>query len=208
MNKFIEKFIKNVKKPDSNLFGRAQLKAMNSRHNPLALWGMSHLDFSSRLSILDVGCGGGKNIENMLVAAPRAKVFGADYSQQSVETSLKKNAKAVACGRAEIVKASAESLPFEDGRFDTVTAFETVYFWRLKEAFCEVFRVLAPSGKFLIVNEAQNEKGLEQMMSSIGFNVYTAEQLEEALENVGFEVQTVDKHENGKWLALAARKPE
>lgn len=46
------------------------------------------------------------------------------------------------------------ALPFEEASFDLVSAFETVYFWPdLNRGFREVFRVLAPGGRFLVVCE-------------------------------------------------------
>ena len=42
--------------------------------------------------------------------------------------------------------------------FDAVTAFETVYFWPdLPLCFREVYRVLKPSGTFLICNESNGD---------------------------------------------------
>ena len=47
-------------------------------------------------------------------------------------------------------------LPYETGKFDLVTAFETVYFWPdLKQSFSEVFRVLKPGGMFMFFQKPE-----------------------------------------------------
>ena len=49
---------------------------------------------------------------------------------------------------------SAEKLPYEDEKFDLVTAVETVYFWpHLPDCLKEVRRVLKQGGKFAIMVE-------------------------------------------------------
>ncbi|NCA92092.1 class I SAM-dependent methyltransferase [bacterium] len=205
MLKIFEKYIKNVKNPVGFL-GRKQLKAMNNRHNALSLWGLQQIKLDNAASVLDIGCGGGKNIENLLSYAKNAKVFGVDYSLSSVNMSQKHNKKAVLEKKVEIKQGSAEDLPFEDNYFDVITAFETVYFWNIEKAFCEVFRILIGGGKFLIVNEAVTEEGLEELIDKIGFNVYNGEQLKSALENAGFEDVKIILHENKKWISVVAKK--
>jgi ubiquinone/menaquinone biosynthesis C-methylase UbiE len=45
-------------------------------------------------------------------------------------------------------------IPWEDGAFDLVTAFETVYFWPdFEGGLKEVRRVLKPGGTLFICNE-------------------------------------------------------
>lgn len=205
MLKIFEKYIKNVKKPVGFL-GRKQLNAMNKRHNALSLCGLQQIKLDNAASVLDIGCGGGKNIENLLRYAKNAKVFGVDYSPSSVNMSQKHNKKAVLEKRVEIKQGSAEDLPFENNFFDVITAFETVYFWNIEKAFCEVFRILNGGGDFLIVNEAVSKDGLEELIDKIGFNVYNGEQLKSALEKAGFADVKIILHENKKWISVVAKK--
>ena len=90
----------------------------------------------------------------------KGKVTGVDYSPVSVEKSRKVNANAIANGRCTVLEASVSSLPFNDNTFNMATAFETVYFWPdIEKSFSEVKRILAPGGKFLIVNEDDGLSG-------------------------------------------------
>lgn len=141
-------FFDNMRKPQGKL-GNFQLKSMNKEHTPVSLWGLKHLNIKSDDVILDVGCGGGINIKRM--AQDAKKVYGIDYSIESVNLSKEVNEKLINEGKVEIMKGNVKDLPFEDNTFDIVTAFETVYFWPdIEKCFGEVKRVLKPGGIFLI----------------------------------------------------------
>lgn len=68
--------------------GRFSLRMMNLTHTPMARWNLSFIDFQPDWTILDVGCGGGKNIARMLKRCPQGQVYGIDYSEESVAMSL------------------------------------------------------------------------------------------------------------------------
>ena len=61
----------NMIKPKGKL-GNIQLKSMNKEHTPVVLWNLKHLDIKSDDIVLDVGCGGGININRM---ASKAKKY-------------------------------------------------------------------------------------------------------------------------------------
>ena len=141
-------FFDNMRKPQGKL-GNIQLKSMNKEHTPVSLWGLKHLNIKSDDVILDVGCGGGINVKRMAECAK--KVYGIDYSIESVKLSKEVNEKLIDEGKVEILEGNVKDLPFEDNAFDIVTAFETVYFWPdIEKCFGEVKRVLKPGGIFLI----------------------------------------------------------
>ena len=90
------------------------------------------------------------------------------------------------------------SLPYEDGTFDAVTAFETVYFWSpIKTALAEVARVLRKGGCFLISLEASDPDMGEMWTKRItGMTVYTADDLKRLLAEAGFSsVKTIHEKE-------------
>lgn len=136
----------NMRKPKGKL-GQIQLKSMNMEHTPVALWVLKHLDIKSTDIILDVGCGGGININR--IAKKAKKVYGVDYSEDSVKVSTDYNQDLIEKGIVEIKHGNVLNLPYDDNSFDVVTAFETVYFWpEIEKAFGEVKRVLKPGGTF------------------------------------------------------------
>ena len=137
----------------SSLMGRLLLRSMNIGHGRLHQWGLKAAGIQLTDRVLDVGCGGGKAISRILEET-RREVAGVDHSPEAVKTARSVNRAAISSGRLRIVESSVESLPFRDGFFDVVTAFETTYFWpELQAGLTEIHRVLNRGGRLVIANE-------------------------------------------------------
>ena len=101
MRHVLRTFFQNARKP-GGLSGRIMLWAMNWGHASLAKWGRSHVSLEPDARVLDIGCGGGANLAQFLKLCPQGSVCGIDFSAESVATSLRKNAGAVAAGHCEV----------------------------------------------------------------------------------------------------------
>lgn len=205
----LSKIFSNTRKPEG-FFGRMMVNGMNGGgHARLAEWGLSHLTLTADANVLDVGCGGGANVARLLKRCPKGTVTGIDYSPVSVKKSTEVNAAAIAEGRCRVLEGSAAALPFEEGVFDLVTAFETVYFWPdIVECFRGVRRTLKEGGRFAIVNEddgltGKNEKW-EKMID--GMHTYTPDELRTHLANAGFRDIAVHGNDKHHWLTVIATK--
>lgn len=202
-------FFENTKKPEG-LGGKIMVVMMNSGHSKLADWGMSFLGLSTDAAVLDCGCGGGANLCKLLKRCPNGTVTGIDYSSVSVEKSKKLNAKTISEGRCCVLETSVAVLPFEDNKFDVVTAFETVYFWPgLVDCFREVYRVTKTGGIFLICNEATGDTDKNDKWTQLidGMTIYRDAQLKTALREAGFT--NIQIHKNKKdWLCVTGQKQE
>ena len=184
-------FFSNMRKPEGKL-GNIQLKSMNKEHTPVSLWGLKHLNISPDDVILDIGCGGGMNINRMAQSAK--KVYGVDYSIESVNLSKEVNQDLIREGRVEVHEGNVMDLPFEDNSFDIVTAFETVYFWPdIVKSFGEVKRVLKPGGMFLIGCEANGTNNLAMKFFDkvVDMTFYEDKDLVGFLKSNGFKEITV-----------------
>ena len=206
---FFKKLIINAKKPEGKL-GRIMASGMNGgAHEKLARWGMSHFDVHG--DVLDVGCGGGGNIKRMLMMDSVKTVSGVDYSGVSVNKSREVNSKAISEGRCNVVLGNVVDIPFDKDSFDTVTAFETIYFWpSIERSFEEVFRVTRPGGLFAVTNESTGVDKTSSKYADIidGMNLYTPERIRELMENAGFtDVQSFN-HDKKPWITVIGRKPE
>ena len=199
-------FLENTRRP-SGLGGKLMVAMMNLGHRALSEWGLRFLKIAPDAAVLDCGCGGGANLKRLLRRCPRGRVSGIDSSEVSVQKSRALNRRAAEDGRCEVHQASAAKLPFEDARFDAVTAFETVYFGPgLQESFREVRRVLKPGGTFLICNECGDAKSDERWTEKIGgMTIYTAAQLKAELERAGFRGVQMHRNRRG-WLCAVGRK--
>ncbi|WP_298501192.1 class I SAM-dependent methyltransferase [uncultured Methanobrevibacter sp.] len=184
-------FFDNMRKPKGKL-GKIQLKSMNKEHTPVSLWGLKHLDISQEDIVLDIGCGGGINVNRM--AQKAKKVYGIDYSIESVNLSREVNDDLIKRGIVEIHNGNVKDLPYDDNAFDIVTAFETVYFWPdIEKCFGEVKRVLKPGGIFLIGMESNGSDNLMMKLSEklIDMNVYDDVEITKFLTNNQFSDITV-----------------
>jgi len=112
------------RKPKGPL-GRLLLSAMNASHSKLTDWGLGHVSIGKPNTILDVGCGGGGTVRKLARIASEGKVYGIDFSEESVAVSRRTNERAITAGRVEIRRASVSRLPFPDRMFDLVTAVNT-----------------------------------------------------------------------------------
>jgi len=166
---------------------------------------------------LDLGCGTGDLAVQLAKMAGDIEIIGLDYSPPMLEIAREKAARSVKEKRISFVYGDAAHLPFPDGYFDCVGisyAFRNLTYQNpLAERYlAEVLRVLAPGGRFIIVETSQPQAGLIRnlfhfYLRSFAFGLgwlisgqrgayhylahsasrfYTAEELKELLMGVGF----------------------
>jgi len=146
--------------------GRWVLRNMNSRHSDVTDWGLQQISIGQSCTILDVGCGGGRTLSKLAERAQQGKVYGIDYSEESVAASKRTNARWIAMGRVEVLHCSVSQLPFSDEKFDLVTAVETHFWWpNLSTDMQEILRVLKPGGKLIVIAEVY--KGANTRMARL-----------------------------------------
>ncbi len=205
-------FFQNTCKPQG-FGGKLMVRMMNRGHRCLSQWGFSHLAplAAEGRNILDAGCGGGANVAMWLQNCPGSHVTGLDYSAVSVAEAQTYNRAAIRQGRCRVVQGNVADMPFEDGMFDYVSAFETIYFWPdLRQCFGEVYRVLKRGGRFLICNECGGTVAADEKWTKMieGMRIYPPEQIAEDLRKAGFTVGKMELHSKKHWLCIVAEKPE
>ncbi len=194
----------NANKPQETEAGNQMLERMNSRHNEMALWALGYLDFNVTRDILDIGCGGGMNIHNM-VQMSQAHVQGIDYSTASVKKSRETNADAIKAGRVDVMEGSADALPFAPQSFDIITAFETIYYWpNIVQCFAQIRQLLRAGGTFMVFNEDYHPEAgnNREVMAALNATMHTPEQILHLFRQAGFCEIELSLHENGKWLSV------
>jgi len=146
--------------------------------------------------------------------AAQAKVYGVDYSEDSVAATTSFNAPSIAAGRVEVRQGSVSQLPFSDGMFDLVTAVETHFWWpNLPADMREIFRVLKPGGKLIVIAEVYKganttaSKLAEKYASRTGLTLLSVDEHRELFASAGCsDVQVIEKHDKG-WICPIVRKP-
>lgn len=194
--------------------GRFLLWRMNSRHSNVTDWSLAHIAVEKQSAILDVGCGGGRTVSKLAAAATQGKVYGVDFSEESVAASKRTNARWIEMGRVEIRHGSVSQLPFPDDMFDLVTAVETHFWWPdLPGDMRETFRVLKPGGKLIIIAEIYKganttvAKLAEKYTSRSGMALLSVEEHRELFANAGYsEVQVIEERDKG-WICGVGTRP-
>jgi ubiquinone/menaquinone biosynthesis C-methylase UbiE len=103
--------------------------------------------------LLDIGAGMGPAVVAAVTSVPQGKVFGVEPSRL-MRTMLKlrrltnRNRR-----RIEVLDGTAEALPLASNSIDTAWSVNTLHHWvDLEQGASEVFRVLRPGGKVLLID--------------------------------------------------------
>jgi ubiquinone/menaquinone biosynthesis C-methylase UbiE len=175
-------------------------------------WGLSHLSIGKQDMILDVGCGGGGTVHKLAKIATNGKVYGIDFSDESVMVSRRTNKQFVQMGHVEIQLSSVSCLPFSDNMFDLVTAVNTHNYWpNLVADMQEILRVLKPSGKLIIIGSVYEggkyDKRYQKYAKLKEIVFPSVNELREIFLRAGCsEVQMFEKY-NRSWMCGIGRKP-
>ncbi|MCJ7712589.1 MAG: methyltransferase domain-containing protein [Chloroflexi bacterium] len=118
------------------------------------------LDLQPDDALLDVACGGGYFLTES--ASHVGHVAGLDLSEPRVDLARRRLADRIAAGTAEVVQGEAGALPWEDGRFTTVSCMDAFPFFPEPErALAEMGRVLRPGGRAVIDMNPKVPEGTE-----------------------------------------------
>ncbi len=115
--------------------------------------------------VLDIACGTGDLVRSFSRTRPAA-IVGLDFAGGMLRHSLARTPPA-----AGWVQADAMSLPFGDGRFDVVScAFGVRNFQSLRRGLAEMYRVLRPGGRLVILEFALPQNRLLRAAYLLYFN--------------------------------------
>ncbi|QUE87092.1 class I SAM-dependent methyltransferase [Exiguobacterium alkaliphilum] len=179
---------------------------MVRQHRVEVDWTIEQLQIQPNDRILDVGCGAGDALAQMLRGYNHVHVTGLDRSPTIVRSALRRNRTDVQAGRANVVEGNLGTLPFPDAQFDRVFSIHTLYFWDdVPAVLDEIERVLAPGGLFVITYCDGKGDGTWDRIASI-----VREQLIPAASALGFiDVQERRGPDSRDYhtVAVTGRKP-
>lgn len=113
--------------------------------------------------LLDLGCGTGDLTINIALAAGKeAEIVGLDYSKPMLQIARRKARAAGVEKQVSFIYGEATQIPFLDGHFDAVGisfAFRNLTYKNPlgPPHLAEVYRVLRPGGRYVIVESSQPE---------------------------------------------------
>ncbi|ORX63174.1 S-adenosyl-L-methionine-dependent methyltransferase [Hesseltinella vesiculosa] len=173
--------------------------------------------------VLDVGCGVGGPLREVVKASGGAHVTGINNNAYQVERCFAYAEKYGLASRCDFVKGDFTKMPVQDGYFDAVFSVEaTVHAPQLEMVYGEIYRVLKPGGLFAcyewVTTDDYDTADLVQAKviheiekgNSIS-KLYTAKQCVAALQAVGFRVRehydmaTTDPEATEPWYHTLSR---
>ena len=119
----------------------------DGRWRPVARDMIAHYELQPGMKVLDVGCGKGFLVKDLMTECPGLEAFGLDVSRYALM-----NAPPELAGRLH--QGSADDLPFPDGAYDLVVSLNTIHNLprpRAVQALAEVQRVSQGSA-FVVVD--------------------------------------------------------
>lgn len=114
-------------------------------------------------------------IEIAKYAEPDSEIIAADFCEPMLQVAKRKAAKIGVDGKIAFRVADAAELPFDDNYFDVVGiafGFRNLTFKNPKsqQYLKEIFRVVAPGGRLVIVETSQPESGVLKKLSGIYYS--------------------------------------
>jgi ubiquinone/menaquinone biosynthesis C-methylase UbiE len=191
-NSLLNYLIRQCKNP-SGIVGSKLTDIWNNTFRNMTHWGMQKIQFSSNDYILDIGCGGGKTVNEFAeFISENGKVYGIDISMVAVRNSQKKNRIHIQRNKVEILQSSVEKLPFSADMFDKIFAVQTHIYWRkIEQGLSEILRILKPNGGFYIICE--KDKIAYHLQ-----NYENSSKMVKLLKQIGFSA--VEYNENRNWI--------
>jgi SAM-dependent methyltransferase len=145
-----ERFVRHVM--DAELRGKALLSCL-PKHG----------------SILEIGCGTGGFLKPALESG--RDVVGVDIALRWLVVA-RKRLENVTANRPPVMAAVAESLPFQDGSFETVVADSVIEHTKNPEkVICEILRVLRPGGQIFLWSPNRFYPGTDPHVGLIGLGL-------------------------------------
>jgi SAM-dependent methyltransferase len=170
----------------SGLWGRLAGSAMavaNARPNALAV---TALGMREGESLLELGCGPGHALQELLRLPRLKRAIGLDWSEVMLAQAAHRNRRALEAGRLVLIRGDFAKLPFTDEIADAVLAVNVAYFMQSSAALREAYRVLRKGGR--IVLYATDERAMRRwpFVGPDTHRLFDHDQLATLFINAGF----------------------
>ena len=156
--------------------------------------------------VLEIGCGSGAMAAEVLRRYPAVRLVATDYDESMVDAARERLASFG--DRAEVRRADAADLPFDDGAFDAALSFIMLHHViKWEQALRELVRVLRPGGQ-LIGYDLLGDRGGRFMHGHEGdTRLMRQSELRQVLRDLPTEAATVKPAFGGLVARFSLTKP-
>ncbi|WP_207515384.1 SAM-dependent methyltransferase [Longitalea luteola] len=104
-------------------------------------WALSVMDIRPNHQVLEIGCGVGLAVEQMVPILKTGSVTAVDRSDSAIEKAAKRNAAAITANKVEFLTCDLLQLHDHNRRYDKILSFNVNLFWT-KRAIAEEAAIL------------------------------------------------------------------
>lgn len=204
--KFIpSRFLSSQARKPTGVFGQyIMTKMFNKVNADLNSFVKETLSLKVSDSILEIGFGPGKLINEMARTTTEGIIEGIDFSEAMLKHANKVNKHYILNGKVKLQKGECSSLPYDNESFDKLCSTNTLYFWKEPDKyFREMFRVLKYGGKIVI--GFRDDKQISSLnLSKEIFNSYSLDEVVGLLSNSGFSDAHIVEKDGKPFLSYCA----
>lgn len=149
---------------------------------------LAELQLEPGARLLDVGCGTGVLLEQLVLQQPEARLYGGDLSSAMLSVARERLGPS-----AGLVQAAGESLPVADATIDVLVSSSVFHFVRGPgKALSEARRVLRPGGRLVLTDWCRDFltmrmlDGYLKAFDAAHYHTYGSEQFSKLLDAHGF----------------------
>lgn len=148
---------------------------------------LEYVELKENASVLDLGCGTGRLMNRLADKFPTMKAIGLDLSPKML---LEARARNQYRKRLIFVRGKAETLFFADNQFDAVfCTMSFLHYPHPQQVFEQVRRVLAPGGRFYLIDAYRGENNFSSFIPWIGeMRLYNRQQRRQLGTDAGLSI--------------------
>jgi len=165
------------------MLGRYFGEKMVLQHRTETRWTLNLLNVTKEERVLEIGCGAGYAIKQLLKLPDVEYAAGLDLSDSILRSAKSRNRRAIKEGRAAFIQGNVCKIPLDNDMFTKIYSIHSIYFWDLTfETISEIHRVLKNNGSVTITlctgKNGETWSGVHHMlntqllplMKKVGFN--------------------------------------
>lgn len=182
---------RQLHRPNGFFGSRLIGKMMNRGNAHLEMTALACAKIRKNETVLEIGFGNGKMLEELCRIATEGKVHGVDISDDLIKQVNNRLGAELKAEKLYLHLAGVSQLPLDDNSIDCIITCNTIYFWPNPLADAkELYRVLKPNGRLICgyrtADEMENFEFV-QRNTDIFKNRFTDSEVQKLLQDAGFK---------------------